>query len=96
MTQGKDNLIARTYKVHGIVQGVGFRYFVKQNADALGIRGYVRNEDDGGVFVYAVGDALSMVRMAGAIHLGPHGSEVRTVEEKEAAMQKFSSFRIDA
>lgn len=96
MTHGKDNLIARTYKVHGRVQGVGFRYFIKQNAEALGIRGYVRNEDDGGVFIYAVGDSLSMVRMAGAIHTGPHHSEVRTVEEKEAAIQKFSSFRIDA
>ena len=96
MTRGQTNLIARTYHVQGIVQGVGFRYFIKQNADALGIRGYVRNQDDGSVFIYAVGDPLSMVRMAGAIHTGPHQSEVRTVEEKEAAIQKFSSFRIEA
>ena len=96
MNQGKDNLVARTYRVGGRVQGVGFRYFVKQNADALGIRGYVRNEDDGDVFVYAVGDKFSMVRFAGAIHTGPHQSEVRTVEEKEAAIQKCSSFRIEA
>ncbi len=96
MKQGKDNLIARTYKVQGRVQGVGFRYFVKQNADALGICGYVRNEDDGGVFIYALGDSLSIVRFAGAVHTGPHHSEVRTVEEKEAAVQKFNSFRIES
>ena len=95
MTKGKDNLVARTYRVTGRVQGVGFRYFVKQNADALGIRGYVRNEDDGAVFVYAIGDALAMGRMAGAVRTGPHHSEVRTVEEKEAGIQKFSSFRIE-
>ena len=97
-TKGKDNkdkLVARTYKVHGRVQGVGFRYFVKQSADALGIRGYVRNEDDGGVFVYAVGDPNSMARMAGAIRTGPRLSEVRTVAEKEAGIEKCSSFQIE-
>jgi acylphosphatase len=96
VTKGKDNPIARTYRVTGRVQGVGFRYFVKQNADALGVRGYVRNEDDGAVFVYAVGDPLSMIRMAGAIRTGPHQSEVRTVEEKEASIEKFNSFRIES
>jgi acylphosphatase len=96
VTRTKDNPVARTYKVQGRVQGVGFRYFTKQNAEALGIRGYVRNEDDGGVFIYAVGDPLAIQRFAGAVRTGPHFSEVRTVEEKEAAVQKFSSFRIEA
>jgi acylphosphatase len=96
VTKGKDSLIARTYRVHGRVQGVGFRYFVKQNADALGVRGYVRNEDDGGVFVYAVGDPDSISRLAGAVRTGPRFSEVRGVEEKEAGIEKHSSFRIDA
>jgi acylphosphatase len=96
VTQGKDSLIARTYRVQGRVQGVGFRYFVKQNAESLGIRGFVRNEDDGGVFVYAIGDRLAIETLAGAIRQGPHFSEVRTVEEKEAAVQKHSSFRIDS
>jgi acylphosphatase len=95
VTEAKDKLIARTYRIQGRVQGVGFRYFVKRNADALGIRGYVRNEDDGGVFVYAVGNAASIERLAGAVRLGPQFSEVRTVEEKEAAIQKYSSFSIE-
>jgi len=95
-SQDKGGVIARTYRVHGRVQGVGFRYFVKQNAESLGVRGYVRNEDDGGVFVYAVGDSLAIEHLAAAIHRGPHFSEVRTVEEKEAAVEKHSSFRIDS
>lgn len=95
MTKGKEHRIARIYRVHGRVQGVGFRYFVKRNADALGIRGYVRNEDDGGVLVYAVGDPASIVRLAAAVRTGPQHSEVRTVEEKEAAIQKFNSFHIE-
>lgn len=88
--------IARTYKVHGRVQGVGFRYFIKNTADALGIRGFVRNEDDGGVFVYAIGDPDAIARLAGAIRMGPRLSEVRTVEEKEANLEKYSFFRIEA
>lgn len=97
MTKGKQqDSVARTYKVHGRVQGVGFRYFVKHNADALGIRGFVRNEDDGGVFVYAIGDSNSIARFAGAVRTGPRLAEVRTVEEKEAALENYSSFRIDA
>jgi acylphosphatase len=92
----KNRLIARTYRVQGRVQGVGFRYFVQQNADALGIRGFVRNEDDGAVFVYAVGDPAAIERLAGRIRTGPRQSEVRTVEEKEAAIEKYSSFRIEA
>jgi acylphosphatase len=97
VTKGKkESLIARTYRVHGRVQGVGFRYFVKCHAETLGIRGFVRNEDDGGVFVYAVGDPSSIEQLAGKIHLGPQHSEVRTVEEKEAEIRKYSTFSIDA
>ena len=95
MNKGKDKLIARTYRVQGRVQGVGFRNFVQQNAEALGIRGYVCNEDDGSVFVYAVGDPADVASLAGFIHRGPRFSEVRTVEEKEAALEKYTSFRIE-
>jgi acylphosphatase len=87
-------LVARTYCVHGRVQGVGFRYFVKQTAEALGVRGYVRNEDDGGVFVYAVGDPDAISALAGALRKGPLLAEVRTVEEKEAGIEKLGDFHI--
>jgi acylphosphatase len=95
VTRGKDHLIARTYRVQGRVQGVGFRYFVKQNADALGVRGYVRNEDDGAVFVYAIANAETLDRMAAAVRTGPRFSEVRGVEEKEASLLKYNSFVIE-
>lgn len=96
MTKGKNNLIARTYRVQGRVQGVGFRYFVKQNADALGVRGFVRNEDDGSVFVYAMADPDTIDRMAAAVRTGPRFSEVRGVEEKEASLVKYNSFVIES
>jgi acylphosphatase len=88
-------LIAQTYRVRGRVQGVGFRYFVKYNAEAFGVRGFVRNEDDGSVFVYAVADPDAIERFSGAVHAGPHFSDVRGVEVQEAAIRKLSSFRIE-
>jgi acylphosphatase len=44
-----------TIKIYGEVQGVGLRYETKVKADKLGIKGFVRNEPDGTVFVEAFG-----------------------------------------
>ncbi|QKJ86655.1 Acylphosphatase [Paramixta manurensis] len=43
--------------VHGVVQGVGFRYSTQAQAKSLGLSGYARNLDDGSVEVVACGDA---------------------------------------
>ena len=45
------------YLVKGRVQGVGFRWFVQREAAELGLRGWVRNTEDGHVEVVAAGDA---------------------------------------
>jgi acylphosphatase len=44
------------FKVHGRVQGVGFRYFVRDRAESLGIAGWVHNEYDGTVTGEAGGE----------------------------------------
>lgn len=43
--------------VHGLVQGVGFRYSTQREAQRLGLTGYARNMDDGSVEVLACGEA---------------------------------------
>ncbi|STV36763.1 acylphosphatase [Klebsiella pneumoniae] len=43
--------------VYGSVQGVGFRYSTQREALQLGVTGYARNLDDGGVEVLACGEA---------------------------------------
>lgn len=83
---------ARRWYVSGRVQGVGFRWFVVKHARALGLTGWVRNEADGRVQVYAVGRRDELNRLAGYLHQGPRAAEVRGVEEQEAAMQQLSSF----
>ncbi len=73
--------------VSGRVQGVGFRYFVRQRAVALGLRGYVRNQADGGVEVCAAGPPDALAELAADLRLGPPGSVVRgcVVEASDAA-----------
>ena len=79
--------------MHGRVQGVGFRFFVEKHAGALGLRGWVRNEDDGRVHVYAVGTLDQLNNLAARLHQGPLHADVRGVEEQEAPVQQLGSFR---
>ena len=87
--------IARRWFVRGRVQGVGYRFFAQHAAVGLGLTGYVRNLDDGRVEVYAVGPADKLDELAGMLHGGPRWSDVRGVEETEAALQSGAEFRID-
>jgi acylphosphatase len=60
----------------------------------LGVAGWVRNEADGTVQVYAVGTAALLDRLAGYLHMGPRMAVVRGVEQQEAPVQQLSSFRM--
>jgi acylphosphatase len=77
------------------VQGVGFRYFVERVAVELQLTGYIRNLDDGRVEVYAVGAPANLAEMNQRLWKGPRFADVRGVEEQEAAVHEYSSFRIE-
>ena len=62
--------------VFGRVQGVGFRFFVLQQAVALGLSGWVRNLADGMVEVLAEGDSVSLQELLAALHEGPDAAWV--------------------
>jgi len=89
-----EQKLARLFRVRGRVQGVGFRYFVDHSARALGVRGWVRNDDDGSVQVYAVGTAAQLSELAGHLWKGPRWAEVRGVDESEAAFEHHSGFSV--
>jgi acylphosphatase len=85
---------AKRWYIHGIVQGVGFRYFVRTQARALNLTGWTRNLSDGRVEVLAVGSHESLNDLAAALHKGPPMSSVRRVEEQEAALESHSDFHV--
>jgi len=73
------------YLVKGRVQGVGFRWFVQREASEIGLKGWVRNTDDGCVEIVAVGDAEDLAELKGALRKGSRGSRVDAVIEHELA-----------
>jgi acylphosphatase len=87
-------LTARRYIVRGRVQGVGYRYFAKNAAERLGLKGYARNLDDGTVEVIAVGPESAIEDLLGALQRGPRLSEVRGIEHEPAPIEHHSSFEI--
>jgi acylphosphatase len=89
-----EQKLAKLYRVRGRVQGVGFRYFVEYSAKELDIRGWVRNDDDGSVEVYAVGTPAQLSDLAGLLWQGPRWAEVRGVDESEAGLENHSGFSV--
>jgi acylphosphatase len=85
---------ARRYIVRGRVQGVGYRYFAKNAAEKLGLRGYARNLDDGTVEVVAIGPAAAIEDLLGSLQRGPRLAEVRGVEHQPAPVEDYSTFEI--
>jgi acylphosphatase len=67
--------------VRGRVQGVGFRWFVRERATELDLAGWVRNRADGCVEVAADGDAAAIARLRAALSAGPRGASVAAVED---------------
>lgn len=65
--------------VEGLVQGVGFRYFVYQNALTLGLKGYVKNRWDGTVYLIAEGQRTSIDTLKSILQKGPMMSHVEKV-----------------
>ena len=54
----------------GRVQGVGFRFFVQQNGDALGLTGWVKNMSDGTVTMEVQGEQEAVDELARRIRAG--------------------------
>jgi acylphosphatase len=84
---------AKHWFISGRVQGVGFRAFVQRRAAELGLEGWARNLEDGRVEVYAVGASKKLSEFAASLYAGPPMSDVRTVEERDEAVQRISGFR---
>lgn len=86
---------ARVYRVHGRVQGVGFRWFVQDAAAELGVTGYVKNLHDGDVEVYAVGSEDDQKELRRKLEEGPPGARVLSVHEQPAPARRYETFQVE-
>jgi acylphosphatase len=84
------------YLVSGVVQGVGFRYFVFRRAQELILAGWVRNLPDGRVEVVADGPEAALSALEEALRSGPRGARVAQVDKSEISDEviSFNAFDI--
>jgi len=68
------------FLVSGMVQGVGFRWFVARHARSLGLVGYARNLPDGRVEVLVTGPDESLPALEQLLKAGPASAQVDRVE----------------
>jgi acylphosphatase len=82
--------------ITGTVQGVYFRAFVEQHAQALSLTGYVRNvTHSGGVEVEAEGEKAKLEQLIEQLYQGPRAARVDKVDVRWGAYSgRFPDFRI--
>jgi len=95
MSDGDHTQARVVVRITGRVQGVGFRFSALDEAQRLGLTGWVRNLHHGGVELVAEGDAAQLKRLVGWCHVGPRGALVTDVEQEWLPYTgEFDSFRI--
>lgn len=81
--------------IRGRVQGVGFRWFVRETATALALTGYVKNEYDGSVHVVAEGPREGLDELLAGLRRGPRAAVVDDVTaDWSEPSGEFSDFEV--
>jgi acylphosphatase len=84
-----------TIVASGLVQGVGFRWFVNRHAVRLGLKGFVRNNFDGTVLVEVEGDRSLVEELIKELKVGPRAAHVSDLKiEWSDAKNMFLGFSI--
>ena len=86
--------VAKHLVISGRVQGVGFRYFSQETARQYGIKGWVRNLNDGTVELHVEGTNEDIESFQKALKDGNRFVGVERIEEREAEDLAFRSFDI--
>jgi acylphosphatase len=82
--------------VEGVVQGVGFRWFVYRLAESLGIAGWVRNLANGNVEIEAEAERSILEEFIKEVKVGPRSAHVTNlrIEWTQPSRHEFSHFQI--
>lgn len=78
--------------IHGRVQGVGYRYWVCDEARRLQLDGWVRNRRDGTVELVAAGPSEAMNQLLAACRQGPPAAHVTSVDRSDTDDEGLTSF----
>jgi acylphosphatase len=86
--------IARHISVTGRVQGVFFRSWTREQADALEVTGWVRNCPDGRVDAHLEGEEAAVEQMIERMRRGPPSAKVEDIRLWDVAPCDFDSFEV--
>ena len=78
----------------GSVQGMFFEQFIKENAEKLDVRGFMRKLDDGKVEIFIEGDNVNVDSMLEVCKKGSQHSQIRSIEQKPERFQDFRIFKV--
>jgi acylphosphatase len=81
-------ILAKRFYVSGLVQGVGFRFFVERTAERLSVAGFVKNRADGRVEVYAIGNRSQLESLRNELQRGPRMASVTGISESDESILK--------
>jgi acylphosphatase len=87
-------VIARHASITGRVQGVFFRAWAREQADALGIGGWVRNCPDGRVDAHVEGEEAAVQQMIDRLRQGPPAARVEDVRLWDVDPCEFNGFEV--
>lgn len=82
--------------VKGRVQGVWFRKYTFQKAQDLGLKGFVKNDLDGSVYIEAEGDFNQLDKFVDWLYQGSPMSKVMTVVYEKGLLKNYSAFEIQS
>ncbi len=88
-------LFTKEILITGKVQGVFFRKYTCEAADAIGITGFVKNLPDQSVYILATGTNEQLQEFINWCWQGSPRSKVEKVEVKEMESQQFKSFQVE-
>ena len=92
---GESATVRLEATVRGVVQGVGFRWFVMREAQRQDLTGWVANEHDGTVRVVAEGSPEAIAALRSALEVGPAGALVERISAVEMpATGRFGDFAV--
>lgn len=80
--------------ISGTVQGVMFRKYIEEQANKIGVRGFVRNMEDGRVEVIIEGIDEKVREMLEVCKTGTQHAKIRDIQVQEIKYQGFEGFKI--
>ncbi|MCG8309893.1 MAG: acylphosphatase [Cytophagales bacterium] len=90
-----EKLLNYHITVHGRVQGVGYRYWAQRTAESLNIKGFVKNNSDGSVFIEAEGTDDNLSKFMALCKNGSGWSHVERLDFTEYPTRGFDKFKIE-